>query len=275
VLIDNCCFKWKNRMEEDTGETHDEIVSFEQPFYFFQTMIDLFEELHQSHGEEREKNKTSSLLKLSTFRNFILEKKGKNLDAVRLMTDNFLHFICKPQKLLYDHPEFYIATDYVTNTYVICFRDLTMIDVDLAEDLNVISKNKPSQPEIDKEKVLEFCTSYLEWLIDECEHHKDWRFGIYRSRKGLHVFALHKVFEREERCEFQLKLKCDFYYSLFTYMRRGCAIRLNRKKQDELPLYHFIGFLGSGETNPHLLELMYLHAKLPPHFQHLGLSGMR
>jgi len=100
--------------------------------------------------------------------------------------------------------------------------------------------------------------------------------GIYRSRKGLHVFALHQIFKtREERAEFQLQLQCDFYYTLYTYLRRGCSIRLNPKSDDGWPMYRFVGFLGYGEEVQSLVKAMHFHEYLPSLFQNSGLSGMK
>lgn len=116
----------------------------------------------------------------------------------------------------------------------------------------------------------------LDWLIKECEKNSDWRFCIYRSRNGLHVFVLHTIFDTcESRANFQLKLKCDFNYTLYTYMRKGCSVRLNAKEGESLPLYHFVGYLGQGKTISSLHNLVQLHEFLPNLFHNQGIAGIQ
>jgi len=167
---------------------------------------------------------------------------------VQLLAPQLIPYLCKPQRLLFDHPEFYIIHDYVTNTYALCTRDLTMIDVDCDQE--------------DAEAISTFRTTYLTWLIEQCEIHRDWKFGVYQTRKGFHVFVLHQICENaEERAQLQLQLQCDFYYTIFTYLIQGCCIRLNAKAKETLPLYPFVGFLGKplffvagvhNKTNPNI-----------------------
>jgi hypothetical protein len=240
-----------------------------QEFYFFQTMIDLSKSLATTENAAAHMLDGTSLLNLAAFRDFVMERLGLRAETIKLFAPLHLRYVCKPQKLLFDHPEFYIANDYVTNTCAICYRDLTMVDVDLPPVVG-------DDGDEDDESVLDFSANYLAWLIQQCEIHKTWRFGVYRSRKGLHVFILHQVFEsRDDRANFQLQLKCDFYYALFTYLRHGCSVRLNAKKGENLPLYHFVGFLGYGQTVPRLEQLMEFHTLLPPLFQHMGPSRMK
>jgi len=135
-----------------------------QKFHFFQTFLDLFDHLSETPPK-------SSLLRLNAFREFVLKEKGKTLETLQLFAPQFIPYLLKPQKLLYDHPEFYIINDYVTNTYAICFRDLTMVDVDCP----------------DEQDILEFCADYLEWLIAECEKCRHWRLGKLFPKR---LFAL-------------------------------------------------------------------------------------
>lgn len=218
----------------------------------------------QRHLENNEQSPTRArYIELISFRKFVLEKMGKTPETVKFMAPYFVDYLSRPQRLLYDQDDLYISQDYATNTYYIAFRDVTMIDVDSA----TVSSDATTSDE--------FCAEYLTWLIEQCVVHPEWRFAIYRSRKGLHVFPLHKVLDRDERMATQLELQCDFYYTIYTYLLHGCSIRLNRKKKDSFPIYSFVGYLGTGPTVPYLDQMVQFHHELQYLFQDMGVSGMK
>ena len=217
-----------------------------QNVHFFQSFINL----------KNNKSSQESLLKHKEFRDFLLEKEGKTIKTVKLMAPHFISSISKPQRLLYDDPEYYVAQDTVTNTFYICFRRLCMIDVDFHEG------------DIEEQR-----NEFKRRLEGMCE--PTWKLAVYRSRKGYHVFPIHMLFDcREEMVEFQLRLGCDFYYSVFTYLR-GTSVRLNRKREDKFPLYKFDNFIGNGEADRDAMVLVKLHESLQAHFLSDGISKMK
>lgn len=231
-----------------------------QQFYFFNTLLELHKQLP---AEPRPDDPIFS----AEFRDFLFQENGKTLETLQMMAPYFLRPTCRPFQLLYDDPDLYIVFDCTAYTYYACFRNLTMIDVDISPLSITDQEDEQKNDEKRAEHVLDSCSEYLKWLIQECEKHRDWRFAIFRSRNGLHVFPLHHSFTDalEERAEFQLSLKCDFYYALFCYLRHGCAIRLNPKPDeiaDGQSIYQFVGFLGYGSTNPEILALVNLHIEL-------------
>jgi hypothetical protein len=205
------------------------------------------------------------LINSRDFQNFVLETQGKTLDVVKLLAPHFKRYACRPFQLLYDHPEFYIAFDCTAYTYYVSFKNLTMIDVDMPDENKHGATNDKTDNNATKndDMVLDYCSKYLEWLVTECEKHRDWRFAIYRTRNGLHVFPLHARFYGDQRAEFQLQLKCDFYYTIFCYVRRDCPIRINKKRGETAPIYRFVGFLGYGNADAHILNLVKFHEDLP------------
>lgn len=149
-----------------------------QEFLFFQSFLD---------NLEKEPPPKSTLLHLNDFRHFVLQKIGKTIDTVKIMAPYFLNcVVMKPQRLLFDHQNFYISLDYVTNTYYACFKDLTMIDIDYETEISTTKEGETStsnEIETDEreEKITIFCAEYLQWLVNECERNFDWRFAIFRT----------------------------------------------------------------------------------------------
>ncbi len=204
-----------------------------QEFYFYQTFLAL---------TTRRPAFQSSLLYFSDFVTWIIESKGKTLENVKLLAPYVTSHVAKPQRLLYDCEDYYIAEDSSTATFYACFRDLVMVDVDF-----------PSEDE---------CNHYFKWIIDKCDAHPDWRLVIYRSRNGFHIFPLHTKMNEEEKALFQLELQGDFLYTVYTYIRQGSSIRLSPKDKEELPIYSLVGYLGNGKEIPELEALSELQANL-------------
>lgn len=218
-----------------------------QTFKFFNTFLDL----------KKLPRTAAGLMKHKEFREFVLESKGKTLETVKLMAPYLIPVLCKPQRLLYDADEYYIAQDTVTNTYYICFKELCMIDIDFHSDVD------------------SHVAKYIEWLNEQCEANPEWRLAVFRSRKGLHVFILHTLFpNKDDMVQFQHKLKCDFYYSIFTYLR-GTSVRLNCKSKDSQPLYSFICNVGNGREDEIATKLVKLHFQLQKTFIGVGRSQMK
>ena len=63
-----------------------------------------------------------------------------------------------------------------------------------------------------------------------------------------------------------LDLKCDFYYTVYCYLR-GWSVRLNKKRKDtQDELYQYIGTVGTGKEDDQLVKLVNLHINLVPVF---------
>lgn len=217
----------------------------EQTFLFFKTYLDL---CNVQPAKAR-------FIHLVDFRNFILDRLGKTKETVKLLAPYdaraFPHL-----RLLLDHHDYYVAQDLVTNTYSITFRNLTMVDLDFEGD------------------VQQGRDEYLCFLRHFCDENPTWCFAIFTSRKGLHVFPLHKKMDKEEKVDAQLLLQCDFNYVIYTFIRQGTAIRLNQKRDDSLPLYEFLDYMGQGVPDPDLVDLLKLHFQLQFQFSSVGLSQM-
>lgn len=220
----------------------------EQTFKWFSSFIELKRSLISAQP-------VSTLMKHNAFRKFLLEKEGKTLKIVKLMAPHMVPAIVKPQRLLVDDDEYYIAQDTLTNTFYICYRRLVMCDVDLDSE--------------------EAKNDYLDWLRHQCEMNPEWKFAVFKTRKGFHVFPLHTLYDdRDAGIEMQLRLRTDFYYTVFTYLR-GSSVRLNPKKGDIAPIYEFCGLFGVGEVNEEADQLVRLHFVLQFQFQNVGVSKMK
>jgi len=155
--------------------------------------------------------------------------------------------ITKKQEKIYSESDFYVARDVLTNTRYICFKDFLTIDID----------NHKKE-----------CDSGLETLYEFCSENPDYLFAVYQSSNGFHIFCLsHKKYYKDN-IDFQLKLKSDYFYAIFSNIR-GYSIRLNRKMADYMSymrhkdttpsIYKFIQNIGTGQGDPRLLELMKIH----------------
>jgi len=130
----------------------------------------------------------------------------------------------KPQRLVYDADDYYIALDIMTHTYYMCFRTLLMVDID--------QKELPELPTNNGEL----------WEVHE-------------TRRGYHVFALHKpyTYGSKEAMDLMLQMNCDVHYANYSALR-GWSVRLNRKKGDgEMLPFKFHSYVGCGDHEPQLL----------------------
>jgi hypothetical protein len=199
--------------------------------------------------------------------------------AVTVMAEVLHHSLLKPQRLLLDHQDYYVAVDLLTNTYYQCFRDLLMVDVDRYK----------SDREEDTLTVLKDRLKQLPHLF----------FRVYASRNGYHLFLVNQT--RDYRSEAAIRLMeqlgSDFYYMVYSYLR-GWSVRLNKKKGEEASdqLYQWVGdsvagvFLEAapGATaplefpplpeeltpNPRLLRLVQMHLDLTELFSKEEISSM-
>lgn len=149
----------------------------------------------------------------------------KNADTVITSAPFLLQSIKREQELIETNKDYYVARDILTNTYYICYNNVLMLDVDTTSNIDdVLTK--------------------LEQETDKC-------FSIYKSHNGYHIFCLSHRFEYRDKstCEFMLKYDCDFYYTVYTYIR-GFSVRLNKKftENENEQLYEFVGYVGNKDN---------------------------
>jgi hypothetical protein len=149
-----------------------------------------------------------------------------------------LRRIKREQELIETDKDYYIGKDLSTGTIYMCFRDLMMIDIDIAKT------------EIDANDIL----SKFE-KSDKC-------FRIFKSTNGYHAFCISERFDyrKPETLDFMLEYNSDFYYIVYCYIR-GFSVRLNKKffeKTDKL--YVDMGLFGNTEViNLELNKLVDKH----------------
>ena len=201
-----------------------------------------------------------SMMKSIDFRKFLIKEIGRKFDLVEIMAQTLHRGVVKPQRLLVDESDYYVAIDLMTNTYYVCYRTLMMVDIDYYKE-GCISRSIE-----DLMKIFE----------EYCARHPGLLFRIYKSRGGVHGFLVsHKSdYKTGEAITRMLDLDCDFYYSIYSYIR-GWSVRLNRKKKDTTTqLYEYIGTVGDGVEDNHLGKLTDLHINLVSVFANVGYSTM-
>jgi hypothetical protein len=174
--------------------------------------------------------------------------------------------LAKPQRLLADDDDFYVAIDQMTNTYYVCYRDLLMIDLDNYKD--------PSAATIEERlQKLPRCMCQLQGQICGGDRGCGFVYRIFKSRNGYHVFLIsHSM---DPKSELALKLAIDggsdYFYIIFSYLR-GWSVRLNTKMGeivgDQEELYSYYADLRQGQlSDPIVLDsrqvkLVDLHLRL-------------
>jgi hypothetical protein len=176
---------------------------------------------------------------------YIEELKGTNFDkfektreSVVSMSPFLLQKVKKEQSLITTKSNYYVACDIETNVIYICFKDLLMIDID--------------------EYNLEISD-----LICHFEKFESDSFSIFTNNKGkYHIFCTSKEYKYrdEETVSFMLDNYCDFFYTVFAYIR-GFSARLNSK------FYSESNYTEVCEVNPqnakkHLNDLVRVYSKL-------------
>lgn len=195
------------------------------------------------------------------FRKFLIERVGPTPEIVATLAPALQRRIIKPQHLLYDDPDYYIAIDQLTNTYYVCFRSLLMVDLDFYKDPTY---DAGTPMETKAQPVLDRLTAY-------CATHPDVKFKIYASQNGLHAFLVSRPMEYRslESRQLMIDLGCDFFYIVYVYLR-GWSVRLNRKKREtssDQPIYRYLTDIGTGPTDEYLAKLVQLHLNLTQVFK--------
>lgn len=246
--------------------------SIKSNYKFYQSYVNLIEldqKLRQNRrdglnddGKELFEDKLSDM----NFRNFILEKIGKNKKSIKILAPSLLKSMIRPQRLIMDMDNFYVGCDMMTNTYYICYKNLLMIDIDFYKDNDGIIK--------DEEKNVDCLENYINNFKNKVEKNECWK--IYRSRNGIHAFLISESinYHSDKSINIMLNHTCDFYYIIYSYLR-GYSVRLNRKKNEEEIKYEFITYIGNKKLiNEELDKLVNLHIDLIPIFLNDGYSLM-
>ena len=238
-----------------------------QEFAFYQSFLDL---VAQENKKSKEiKGKTTSeqdkMMNDASFRKFLIEKAGRLPSTVKAIAPYLSKKIIKPQQLIHDDPDYYIACDMVTNTYYVCYRELLMVDIDFYKEHEV----NTATPE-------DRCAEIIRQIEAYCETRPTLRFRLYRSQNGVHAFLIssRSIYCSDASLSLMLDLGADFYYVVFSYLR-GWSVRLNRKRRDRSSqLYTLIRDIGSGNVDSHCEKLVQLHINLVPVFKDVDVSLM-
>ncbi len=235
-------------------------------FKYFKSFLDLtdqvFHDLDLPPDLADSKKQGQSMLKSSKFRKKFLDNIGKCVDSVKFMAPYLLKGLVKPQHLIEDHSDYYMAIDMATQTAYICFKNLLMIDIDFYKDASindvVSDKDEMAQltPKMKKQKLYQ---KTIEVLKKKCP--KGYKFRIYGTRNGIHAFLVSQPMnpKSSDAIKLQLDIGSDFYYVVYSYLR-GWSVRLNRKQGETDPnLYQYLGEIGDGDSNKELVKLVNLH----------------
>jgi len=208
---------------------------------FYQSFLDLYK--HQN-------DETNVKFANKDFRKYISEHERDNMELFQELSKTLTKYMLKPQQLIHDAEDYYIAQDMLTNTFYVCYKTLMMIDIDFY---------KEEMEETDKiQAILNRVKDYVQKSKVELN------FMIYTTRNGIHLFLVNRKSNYKDLNDIKimLDLNCDYYYSVYCYIR-GWSVRLNKKKKENNVLYTYIGDVGNtNKKDKHLLKLVNLHINL-------------
>lgn len=246
----------------------EEINPNQTKLLFYSTFHNLLNEVYEEEADEEYESKLDEM-KIALFK---LEKdeKRKTLEGVLLAKAKAKHLMAKPQRLLHDHDDFYVAVDIQTNTYYVCYRNLLMVDLDYYKDSEKINFDDPDYESRTKKREQELIDK-----IDDYALARDLRFKIYRSRNGIHAFLVSKEadYTYNPDLKIMLDLDCDFGYIVYSSIR-GWSVRINRKEKEYEMKYTYIQDAGDVRELPHLVQLVDLHLNLLDTFKGVDPSSM-
>jgi len=154
-------------------------------------------------------------------------------------------FIKKPQLLIKERKDYYIAIDKFTNVYYICYKNLMVLDIDYYK--NNLIKNK---------------TDVINMLIKFINNNNNFLFDVYESRNGCHIFCSSHKFRydnlNEEYDKIVKELYCDEKYALLS-KSRGFCVRLNEKNNKikyNTDMYKFVIQIGNKKNEKRRLKFL-------------------
>lgn len=241
-------------------------------YLFYRSYVDLLDQDY-TYRKELSLTEFEKALRFTKFRNFFLQQTGHTFSSILRMENIMRSGMLRPQRLLVDNNNFYVGCDMLTNTYYICYRSLMMIDIDFYKDIDGKTLNtegpKNTEGSEDITEGTKNTKGTEEQIIElfkqdtETNPSRGWR--LYRSRGGIHAFLTTSsiVYHSQEACEIMLKLKCDFNYVIYSYLRGWC-VRLNKKKlEDEVNYTYICDSIGStGKPLSENIKLIDLHLNL-------------
>jgi len=198
----------------------------------------LFTDLYKKMAEEIPAEE-ENYLKIKDFRNYLINKYGINYNMIKLFANKTLKYVLKPQRILEDNKDYYVAIDMFTNMTYICYKDIMMIDID-----NTSTKDLLVQ-------IIQICDSLKE----------NYSFRIYKTTNGYHIFITNMRFpeKSEETFNLMMKFPLDYSYMIFCYVRSWC-VRLTKKVDTEIDdLYTQVDYENLIKEDDEIVRLVNLH----------------
>lgn len=199
-----------------------------------------------------------TLLRNRGFTKFVIQNEDPTV-SVKMLSYVMSHSMLKPQRLLIDHDDYYVAIDLFTNTYYICYRDVMMIDIDRYKNNDEVQVDT------------------LDIIKSKLSAHPELFFRIYSSRNGYHIFVINKSmnYKSDESIRLMSELGCDFYYIVYSYLR-GWSVRLNKKKGEENidTLYNWVGDVVRGHFFPSDLSNIQLDGDIEKSITDMDLASI-
>lgn len=254
---------------DHAGEVYDQK---EQTMGFYQTFTTMIAQYQQSKAEDESLDDPAALTLVKREQS----KTAPTPETIISLAPSLIRSMVKPQRLIQNDPDYYIAADLRTNTYYICYRNLMMIDIDFYKVS--VHSSEQDKVQVDSPDYQSTINKRLEFLLDLAEDYallKGLRFRVYRSRNGIHLFLISRSADRKNLADLQvmLDLDCDFYYTVYSYLR-GWSVRLNRKLKEETMSYQYLRDLGDEKPIEHLEKLVDLHLRLVEVFRGVEPSSM-
>jgi hypothetical protein len=208
---------------------------------FYNSFIELINKCINNKYEKKYYNKY--------FRNYLLKyyesnyiNNESNNELITSMVNYLIHYINKPQRLLEDNDNYYVAIDLFTSIKYICFKDLCILDFD-------INKNNYTT----KEEILNYINNNK--ILNEIVYYR------VETPRGFHIYLMDKprLYNNIETFHFLNNFESDIYYKFYCYMR-GFSIRLSLKNNDTY-IYNSIKLINKDKQKPNnrLNKLFYSH----------------
>lgn len=176
-------------------------------------------------------------------------------DEFYLLSIYLKYYLKKPQQLIEDNDEYYIALDMVTNTKYICFKSFCVIDFD-------VNKNNFEN----KDDIINYINQ-LDILKNIC-------YYIVETFNGYHLYLLdeERQYDDFQSFKFIMKFNSDIYYKFYCYLR-GYSIRLNLKNNHDYVIKNIkLINKSKNKINNKLFNLFKMHLK---HFDNKSICKMK
>jgi hypothetical protein len=171
----------------------------------------------------------------------ITNKREENNKLIILVYNYLIVYLNKPQRLLKDNSNYYIAIDLLTNIKYICFKNFCILDFDINKN-NFTNKND----------ILEYLDNNK--LLNNLVYYR------VETERGYHIYLLDKprLYSDIDTFYFLNNFESDIYYKFYCYIR-GFSIRLSFKDNDNY-IYKSIKLINKNKIKPSI-ELLNLFNK--------------